>query len=72
MKLVLVIEVICYFASCFTFISLYERYYFSAADSPHLKPIEKCFSLIKRYIDLMVDGDNLSPIDKINRAFHDY
>jgi transposase len=50
---------------------LYGRYYFCAAYSPHLKPIEKCFSLIKRYIDLL-DGDNLTAVEKINRAFHDY
>jgi transposase len=47
------------------------NYYFVPPYSPHLKPIETCFSLIKR--DVMRDNrSELEPVAAINRAFTKY
>ena len=48
------------------------RYAFSAEYSPYLKPIEKGFSLVKRYLRHHEDDALLNPIRWINKAFRRY
>ena len=49
------------------------RYLFCSPYSPHLKPIEKCFKLVKAYItylELKTIEDYRTPVDLINNAFN--
>ena len=46
-----------------------NRYYFSPPYSPHLKPIEPCFALVKQWIRKHENEALLNPVEYINRAF---
>ena len=45
------------------------QYWYSAPYSPHLKPIEPCFALIKEWIRDHEDEASADPVGTINRAF---
>jgi len=45
------------------------NYCYSARYSPHLKPIEPCFALVKEWIRNHEDDATLDPVGMINRAF---
>ena len=45
------------------------QYWYSARYSPHLKPIEPCFALVKEWIREHEDEAMLDPIGTINRGF---
>ena len=46
-----------------------EKYYFTPPYSPHLKPVEACFALIKEWIRKREEAALLAPVEYINRAF---
>ena len=46
------------------------NYFYSARYSPHLKPIEPCFALVKNWIRNHEDAAVQDPIGTINAAFH--
>jgi transposase len=48
------------------------NYYFSPPYSPHLKPIEKCFSLIKRFVRENEDEALINPISFLDYTFSLY
>ncbi len=48
------------------------HYFFSARYSPHLKPIETCFAMIKSYIRLHESQAQLAPVQFIQSAFKLY
>ena len=45
------------------------NYWFSAPYSPHLKPIEPCFALVKEWIRNHEDEATMDPVGTINSAF---
>ena len=45
------------------------NYYYSAKYSPHLKPIEKCFALVKAFIRENEIAATMDPLNFINSAF---
>jgi hypothetical protein len=48
-----------------------EKYQYCAPYSPHLKPVERGFSLVKAYIQ-QFDDHVMDLVDLINEAFHNY
>lgn len=48
------------------------RYYFSARYSPHLKPIETCFSMIKNYVRQFELQAQIDPVRFLQSAFQLY
>ena len=44
-------------------------YYFCPPYSPHLKPIEPCFALVKEWIRKHENEALLNPVEYINKAF---
>ena len=45
------------------------QYWYSAPYSPHLKPVEPCFALVKEWIRNHEDEATLDPVGTIGRAF---
>jgi len=48
------------------------NYFYSARYSPHLKPIEPCFALVKNWLRNHEDEAVQNPVGTINRAFNLY
>jgi transposase len=48
------------------------RYAFCAKYSPHLKPIERCFALVKNWVRERDEAAVRNPIQVINAAFDNY